>query len=180
MKLFNLFIIFIMFTFLVFILYLKKENDTIMHGSVSLFKKINPYLDPLLVFLILIIGVVIRAYLFGTIPNGINTDEAASGYDAYALYNYGIDMNGYKYPLVLVGFGTGHQALYTYFSIPFISIFGLNQLSIKMTNLVFGILSLIIFYLTVRRTDNNKVAMIALLLIATNPWHIIISRWGLD
>ncbi|MBN1182266.1 MAG: glycosyltransferase family 39 protein, partial [Bacteroidales bacterium] len=176
----NYFVLFVVFTFLVFIIYLKNEPSPKKNDQTVIRNKFSKHLPEILFVLILIIGIVVRTHRFGNIPNGVNVDEASTGYDAFALINYGIDMNGNRNPVALLAFGTGHQALYAYFSAPFIRIYGLNQFSIRITNLIFGILSLIIFYFLVRRIDNQKVAMFALLLIATNPWHVMISRWGLD
>lgn len=133
-----------------------------------------------LFILILIIGIIPRVYQFGSLPNGVNVDEASSGYDAFAMLHYGIDMNGYKNPVVLVSFGSGHASLSTYLSMPFIALLGLNQVSIRLVNVIFGILSLLVFYLLVRKVEDERTALIAMFLLAINPWHIMISRWGLD
>lgn len=174
------FVLFVIFTFLVFIFYLKNESSPKKSGRAYIRVKVIQHLPAILFILILIIGIVVRTHRFGLIPDGVNIDEAAMGYDAYSLLHYGIDMNGYRNPVVLIGFGSGHQSLYAYLSMPFIAFMGLNQTSIKMVNLVFGILSLIIFYLLVRRVDNQKIGLFALFFLAINPWHIMISRWGLD
>jgi len=174
------FVLFVIFTFLVFIIYLRNKANPKKQRKAIPGERLLQYLPALVFILILIVGIVVRTHRFGVIPDGVNIDEAAMGYDAYSLLTYGIDMNGYKNPVVLIGFGSGHQSLYAYLSMPFIAIMGLNQTSIKMTNLVFGILSLVIFYLLVRRTDDKKMAMFALFLLAINPWHVMISRWGLD
>jgi 4-amino-4-deoxy-L-arabinose transferase-like glycosyltransferase len=142
-------------------------------------KKVFHYLGILLLILILIIGVIARIYMYGRIPNGMQVDEAADAYDSYSLLHYGIDMNGYKNPAVLVHFGEGNGVLYSYLSMPFMALFGMNQSSFRLTNLIFGIFSLVIFYLLIRRTDGTKAATVGLFLLATNPWHIMISRWGL-
>jgi len=141
---------------------------------------LNHKVSAFLFIFILLIGIIPRVYQFGRVPNGVNIDEASSGYDAFAMLNYGIDMNGYKNPVVLISFGSGHAALSTYLSIPFIALLGLNQVSIRLVNLIFGILSLLIFYLLVRKVEDKQTALIAMFLLAINPWHIMISRWGLD
>ena len=135
--------------------------------------------NAVLLFL-LAVGATVRIYAFGGIPNGVFIDEAIIGYDAYSLLHYGIDHNGFSYPVHLVSFGSGQHALYAYLSMPFIAVLGLNQISIRLANLVFGLLSLGIFYLLVRRTDDHKTALAALFLLAINPWQIMISRWGLE
>jgi len=130
--------------------------------------------------LLLAVGAAVRIYAFGSIPNGVFIDEAIIGYDAYSLLHYGIDHNGFSYPVHLASFGSGQHALYAYLSMPFIAALGLNQVSIRLVNLVFGLLSLGVFYLLALRTDGRKTALAALFLLAINPWHIMISRWGLE
>lgn len=130
--------------------------------------------------LLLAAGAAVRIYAFGSIPNGIFIDEAIIGYDAYSLLHYGIDHNGFSYPVHLASFGSGQHALYAYLSMPFIAALGLNQVSIRLVNLVFGLLALGVFYLLALRTDGRKTALAALFLLAINPWHIMISRWGLE
>lgn len=141
---------------------------------------LSSQLTIILFILILIIGITVRIYQFGKIPNGLFRDEVANGYDAYSILNYGIDQNGYKFPIMLVSFGTGDDAIYSYFSMPFIAIFGLNAVSIRLVNLLMGIFSLIILFLFTRKYYGDLFALIALFILATNPWHIMISRWGLN
>ncbi|NPV77353.1 MAG: hypothetical protein HPY59_13405 [Anaerolineae bacterium] len=137
-------------------------------------------MERLLFLLILGIGAAVRIASFGKIPDGVYVDEAATGYDAYALLHYGIDRNGFHNPVQLVSWGSGQYALAAYLSMPFIMLLGLNQVSIRLASLCVGLLSLAAFYLLVRRTDGRRTALVALFLLAVNPWHIMLSRWGID
>ena len=150
-------------------------------------KKQNSPLPPpdrrislILFVLILIVGMAVRIYRFAQVPAGLFFDEAAVGYNIYALLNYGIDMNGFHNPVEFVSFGSGVQALYGYLSMPFIALLGLNPLSTRLVNLLLGILSLPILYLLVRRLDGERTALAAMFMLAINPWHVMMSRWGLD
>lgn len=134
----------------------------------------------ILFVLILIIGMAVRIYRFGQVPAGLFFDEAAVGYNIYSLLHYGIDMNGFHNPVEFVSFGSGVQALYGYLSMLFIALLGLNPLSTRLVNLLLGILSLPILYLLVRRLDDEWTALAAMFLLAINPWHVMMSRWGLD
>ncbi|MCX6089278.1 MAG: glycosyltransferase family 39 protein, partial [Candidatus Atribacteria bacterium] len=130
--------------------------------------------------LILLIGLSVRITSFGSIPPGLNQDEASIGYDAWALMRYGIDRNGFHNPVHFVSWGSGQNALYAYFSMPFIAWFGLNTVSVRMINLCFGILSLLVFFVLIKKSDDEKTSLLSLLLLAISPWHIMISRWGLE
>ena len=74
---------------------------------------------PLLI-LLFAVGALVRLWYAGGIPPGLNQDEASVGYDAYAILHYGIDRNGASLPVHLIAWGSGQNALYAYFSMPFI------------------------------------------------------------
>lgn len=132
------------------------------------------------VVILLLIGISARVLLFGSIPPGLNQDEASTGYDAYAILNYGMDRNGFHNPVHITSWGSGQSALYVYFAMPFISLFGLNIMSIRAVNLVFGIISLLVFYFLAKKVSNRSVALLSLFLLAISPWHIMLSRWAID
>ncbi|WP_249896631.1 glycosyltransferase family 39 protein [Paenibacillus sp. PK3_47] len=120
------------------------------------------------------------AYI-GSIPPGLNQDEASIGYDAYAILHYGIDRNGIHLPVHLIAWGSGQNALYAYLSMPFILLFGLTPLSVRALSAVMGLLGMLFFYLIMRRLFPSKAAGIAaMFFIAINPWHIMMSRWALE
>lgn len=133
-----------------------------------------------LVVILVLVGISARIFLFGNVPPGLNQDEASMGSDAFSLLNYGMDRNGFHYPVYLVAWGSGQSVLYAYFTMPFIYLLGLNVVSIRLVNLIFGIVSLIIFYLLVQKVTNRPVALLSLFLLAISPWHVMMSRWALD
>lgn len=130
--------------------------------------------------LILLIGILVRVWAFGDIPAGLNQDEAATGYDAWAVLTSGIDRNAFPFPVMFVSWGSGMYALNGYLAWPFMLFLGLSEVSIRMPHLVLGIVSLILFYKLARRCTDRPTAVMALFLLSINPWHIMISRWGLD
>ncbi len=132
------------------------------------------------VVFLLILGIIVRVWAFGDIPPGLNQDEAATGYDAWSVLRYGVDRNGFPFPVMFVSWGSGMYALNGYLAWPFMLLFGLSEASIRMPHLTLGIVSLILFFHLVQRVVDRPTAVTALLLIAINPWHIMISRWGLD
>ncbi|OKP80506.1 hypothetical protein A3844_27300 [Paenibacillus helianthi] len=138
--------------------------------------KDNPW--PLVLF---VLGAIVRTVYLGSIPSGLNQDEASIGYDAYAILHYGIDRNGVHLPVHLIAWGSGQNALYAYLSMPFIGLFGLTPLSVRALSLVMGLLGMIFFYLCMKRLFPSRAAgIIAMFFIAINPWHIMMSRWALE
>ncbi|WP_138752697.1 ArnT family glycosyltransferase [Paenibacillus sinopodophylli] len=134
-----------------------------------------------LLILLFAIGTVVRAVYAGAIPGGLNQDEASIGYEAYSILHYGMDRNGVTLPIHLVAWGSGQNALYAYLSIPFIYLFGLNPLSVRMVSLLFGLLGMVLFYLIAKRIfSSRQVVLAATFLIVICPWQMMISRWALE
>ncbi|HIZ83070.1 MAG TPA: glycosyltransferase family 39 protein [Firmicutes bacterium] len=130
--------------------------------------------------LIFAVGCALRLILFSQLPGGLNQDEASIGYDAWSILHYGMDRNGIRLPVHLIAWGSGQNALYAYLSIPFIAVMGLNVASVRMVNLLFGLLSIPLVYLILNRTAGRRAAFIGMALTAISPWHIMLSRWGLE
>jgi len=126
------------------------------------------------------VGLLVRVWGFGDIPPGLNQDEASTAYDAYALIHYGVDRHGYWLPVVLVSWGSGMYALAAYVAAPFIGLFGLSVWSARLPFLLAGMAALPIFFVLLRDTTDRQTARIGVVLLSLCPWHIMISRWGLD
>lgn len=126
-----------------------------------------------------ILGAILRLLWLGDIPGGLNQDEASIGYDAWALLHSGVDRNGMAWPVNFIAWGSGQNVLYGYLSMPFIALFDLSVFSIRFTSAFWGIFSLWIFWRLGKRQD-EKMAVWALLILATSPWHIMASRWALE
>ena len=52
--------------------------------------------------LIFLLAAGLRLWAFGTVPGGLNQDEASIGYDAWSILHYGIDRNGIRLPVHLI------------------------------------------------------------------------------
>lgn len=146
-------------------------------------KYINKNKFNILFVSILLIGVSVRIINLSSMPMGINQDEAFAGYEAYSIFHYGKDTYGYSNPVYLTAWGSGMNALYSYLTIPLIILNGgnLNTFIIRLPQCIMGIISLIIVYFLVKKTyKNRKLALITFFLLAINPWHIMLSRWGLE
>lgn len=132
----------------------------------------------ILFVLILLLGILARVWEFGSLPPGLNQDEASAAVDAYSIYRYGVDSNGVPFPAYLVAFGSGMSALYSYVMIPFIAIGGLTPITERIPVLISALLTLPVMYWVGKRIGGRLTALIAMFLLAISPWHIIMSRWG--
>ena len=134
----------------------------------------------LLFWVVLILGLLLRAYKVAEIPYGLNQDEASMGYDAWSILHYGIDRNGTQLPVHMISWGSGQNALYAYLSMPFIALFGLTPLSIRLVSVLLGSLTLPAVYFLLKPFTSRRTALIGMGLLAIAPWHILLCRWGLE
>lgn len=130
--------------------------------------------------LILLLAALVRLIGIGSYPGGLHVDEAFSGYEAWSLLNYGTDSWGYHNPVYLTVWGSGMSVLNSVLMIPFIWIGGLNPVTIRLPQALVGILSIYVFYKLLKKVVNPSAALLGMLLLAICPWHIMMSRWGLD
>ena len=145
-----------------------------MHSinKVRKFKK-----ELLFLILIFILALFLRIWQLAKIPTGIHGDEASIGYNAYSLLKTAKDQNGNLLPLTIDQFGDYRPAGYHYLDIPFVAIFGLNELAVRLPSAIFGALTVIIFYLLLLELWQNKIiSFLGAGLLAITPWHINISR----
>lgn len=142
------------------------------------FKK-NSY--KIILIFILIIGSLVRIYNIGGMPNGLNIDEASSGYDAFSILKYGVDRNGNSFPVVLYAWGSGQSILYSIIMIPFVAICGLTEFAIRAPMAIIGVVSVFLMYYLLKNIfENKKIAIVGTLFFAICPWHIMKSRWGME
>jgi hypothetical protein len=139
------------------------------------------FIKPQWIFLaILTVGVFARTWDFGRTPPGLNPDEASIGVESYYLFKYGMDRNGISYPVHLISWGSGQNALYAYMITPFIAVNGLNTESIRFPMMLSGILSLPLMYYVGKRLFGEKYGLISMFFLAVSPWNIVNTRWAVE
>ena len=134
----------------------------------------------IIIIFIMILSIGTRLIGIGTYPGGINVDEAYSGYEAWSMMNYGTDSWGYHNPVYLTVWGSGMSVLNSILMMPFIKIGGLNTVTIRLPQVIIGCISVYVMYLLLKRIEDRKTALTGMILMAICPWHIMMSRWGLD
>ena len=136
----------------------------------------------LLPALILLLGAVLRLYRLGAIPAGMHQDESMGAWNAYALFHEGIDSAGHHFPTSLANWGDGQSPLYSWLIIPFIALNGghVNSFISRLPQALVAILTLFAVYDLMRRMFNRKLGIWTMFLLAICPWHIMMSRWGLE
>ena len=135
----------------------------------------------LLLILIIVLGAFLRFILLDKYPPGVTTDEIQQGYTAYSVLKTTKDEWGDFLPINPRGFGDYKPPFYTYLTIPFVGIFGLNVWSIRLPSAVAGVLTILVVYFLAKQLFNDeKIGIAASLLIAISPWSVQYSRVGFE
>ena len=135
---------------------------------------------------IMVIAAAIRLLLLDKVPYGLQQDEASIGYDAYCLATYGIDRNGYHWPVYPITWGCGGGSpLLIYLNVLSISLFGTGIVKLRLIPAVLGTLTVALMFFTLRiiydgRWYRNEASLLGAGFLAVCPWHVIQSRWSLD
>ena len=121
-----------------------------------------------------------RVWQVGSIPVSLFGDEIDVGLQAYSILTTGNDYLGNRLPVLFHSFSEYRLPMQLYLSVPFIKLFGLDEVGVRTTSVLMGFLSLIFFYLLIRKISNNKMAAIATLFLLFSPWHFNFSRQAND
>jgi len=131
----------------------------------------------ILLFAILSLAIFLRVFQFGQNPPALYWEEVALGYDAYSLLQTGKDHHGNFLPIVaLESFGDWKPALYAYAIIPFIPIFGLSEIAVRLPSLLAGLSIVLASYFLAKKLGQS--ALLAMTVAAIAPWAIHFSRAG--
>jgi len=130
----------------------------------------------LVLFLILLLAFVVRIYNIANNPPSLTTDEAALGYNAYSLIQTGRDEHGAFMPVVFKSFGDYKPGLYVYLTVPFVYLFGLSEMAVRLPSVFMGSFSVLLLYLITLKLFSSKTGLYAALLLAINPWSVHFSR----
>lgn len=145
----------------------------------------------------LVLGIIIfiafffRFYSLSEVPPQPTVDEVSIGYNAFSILKTGADEYGTKFPILLRAYDDWRPALYVYLVIPFVALFDLSILAIRLPSVILSTLSIIAIYFLLREMFRSKekshfsfhnpassIPLLASLLLAVSPWHIYISRLG--
>ncbi|MEK7593085.1 MAG: hypothetical protein AAB508_06945 [Patescibacteria group bacterium] len=141
--------------------------------------------------LICIFAFAIRFYRVSSVPPALSWDEVSIGYNAWSILKTGRDEHGKYFPLdTFVSYGDYKPTLPVYLTVPFVFMFGLNEISVRLPSVVFGTLAVLLFSLLLFEVssyfskdnfgfkERSIFALIAAGVLSLSPWHIQLSRAG--
>src|SRR4030042_6500141 len=139
----------------------------------------------LILILIILLAFFLRFYKLASYP-ALNADEAAIGYNAYSLIETGKDEHANPWPIHFQSFNDYKPGLYFYIVLPFVKFFGLNEMSVRVPNVFFGVATVYLIYLLTNELFKDKkyvlwnlpIGIWSSFLLAISPWHIHFSRGG--
>lgn len=110
-------------------------------------------------------------------PPSLNWDETAIGYNAYSILKTGKDEWGEFLPLHFKSYGEYKLPAQIFASIPGIAFFGLNELGVRITPVVYGTFTVLFLFLLASELFKDwRVAALSSFLLAVSPWHIQLTR----
>lgn len=134
------------------------------------------YTYPLLLIIILL-AFFLRFNKVTQIPPSLNWDEVSIAYNAYSILKTGRDEWNKFLPVHFKAYGEYKLPVQVYLSIPGIKIFGLNELGVRITPVVYGILTVAaMFFLGRLLFQSNLAGLISAFLTAISAWHIQLTR----
>jgi 4-amino-4-deoxy-L-arabinose transferase-like glycosyltransferase len=137
-------------------------------------------------------GAFLRFWRLGSVPPSLSWDEAALGYNGYAILKTGRDEWGASWPLTLRPFNDFKPALYAYAAMPSLAIFGLTAWAVRFPSALAGtvavalmpFLSLALFQRMLTGEEKRQrlgwLAAVSTWLLAVSPWHLQFSRGAFE
>ncbi len=125
----------------------------------------------------MVVSFILHLVGIGKTPPCLNADEAALGYNAYSILKTGKDEYGNFLPLRLLSFQDYKLPIYSYLSLPFIAIFGLNEFSTRVLNILLGALFVPLTFIIIKKLfKDSKIALIGSFLTSVSPWIHLLSH----
>jgi len=140
----------------------------------------------ILLGVIICLAFFLRTFSISTNPPSISWDEASIGYNAYSILTTGRDEHGKLLPLdAFAAFGDYKPPVPIYLTVPFVAVFGLTELAVRLPSAIAGTLTIWVLYLLVvalfeKSKYKYSVGLLTASLLAITPWHIMLSRAGFE
>lgn len=133
----------------------------------------------ILLILIIILASVLRFYQLGVVPPSISWDEAAVGYNAWTISEWGRDEYGKFFPAFFKSFGDDKHPVHIYSTAMSVKLLGLSEFSTRLPAAIFGVFNVILLYFLIREMfGSSTVGLAASFFLAISPYNIHFSRFN--
>ena len=140
----------------------------------------------IILFGIIVLAFVLRTHAISSNPPSLSWDEVSIGYNAYSILKTGKDEHGRFLPLnTFVAYGDYKPPMAIYLTVPFVALFGLNELAVRLPSALFGTATVLLTYFLVlelflKSPFRRQLATLSSFVLAISPWHVNISRAGFE
>lgn len=129
--------------------------------------------------LILSLGFLIRVSGIADNNTGFYVDEASLGFNARSILETGSDEYGQELPLAFRSFGDFKSPLFIYVSMPLVGLTG-EVIGVRLTSAILGALTVLLVAGIARKIAGEKAGLVAGAALAILPWHVNLSRHGVE
>jgi 4-amino-4-deoxy-L-arabinose transferase-like glycosyltransferase len=152
----------------------------------TFFKK---YRYIIFIAIILFFAFFLRVYKLGEVPHGMTWDEAAIGYNGYAIFNTRRDEWINRLPISFRSFGDYKAPFAIYLNGFFTFLFGMNLFAVRLPFVLIGVSAVLAIILLVRELGSTFswkthqtfwLSLIAGIALTISPWHLHYSRTGFE
>lgn len=133
--------------------------------------------NTIIIFIIILaLAIFLRIYNVGSVPIALFGDEIDVGLQAKSILETGKDYYNNPYPVMFHSFTEFRLPLFIYSAVPFIAIFGMTDLGVRLVGAFWGILGVIGIFLLAKQLFGKKVGLLAMALLTISPWQLNYSR----
>ena len=125
-----------------------------------------------IVVAVILFGALLRFWKLDSLFDGVFWDESYKGLDAIAIRVFG------ERPIFL-NWNAGREALVAYLVAGMTVLSGYGPFAVRAVEALAGVVTLLFFYLFVRKLFRQPIPLICLFLLAASKYHIIYSRFGI-
>jgi 4-amino-4-deoxy-L-arabinose transferase-like glycosyltransferase len=119
---------------------------------------------------VILLAIFARFWDITSFPPGLYPDQAANGEDALRILGGELQIFSLR--------NNGRESMFFYFAALMLWLFGVGVWPLFAATALVGVLTVIFTYLAAARLLGRKVALWAAFFLATNPWHVTLSRNG--
>jgi len=127
-----------------------------------------------LLVILLLVAAFLRLYRLDEIPPGVTHDEADTGYFVEVVYRTG------RCSQVETPYGYAYKPFTQYSAVPFMALFGANDLALRFHAAFWGLVLVLFTYLWARRAFGVTVGLGSAAMVAVTFWTVFDSRFALN